>query len=215
MFTGCGTALVTPFRRDHSLDEETLRTSGAPSDRGRASISWCPAAPPAKAPRLRARSTCAWSRSRSKKPRARFPCWPAPAATTPTKSSNSRTSSSSLGRRRHPLRHSLLQQAHAGRPVSALPGHRRRHPPAHHRVQRAGPHRRERRARHARAPRRDRQHRRREGSLRQHRPDGQRPPRSAGRFHRALGRRCHHHPADGARRARRHLRGRRTRSPAR
>jgi 4-hydroxy-tetrahydrodipicolinate synthase len=25
MFTGCGTALVTPFRRDHGLDEETLR----------------------------------------------------------------------------------------------------------------------------------------------------------------------------------------------
>lgn len=25
MFTGCGTALVTPFRRDHSLDEATLR----------------------------------------------------------------------------------------------------------------------------------------------------------------------------------------------
>src|SRR5512141_1843596 len=25
MFTGCGTALVTPFRRDGSLDESTLR----------------------------------------------------------------------------------------------------------------------------------------------------------------------------------------------
>src|ERR1041384_2906526 len=25
MFTGCGTALVTPFRRDFSLDESTLR----------------------------------------------------------------------------------------------------------------------------------------------------------------------------------------------
>src|SRR6478609_1637686 len=25
MFTGCGTALVTPFRRDLSLDEQTLR----------------------------------------------------------------------------------------------------------------------------------------------------------------------------------------------
>src|ERR1700679_882756 len=25
MFTGCGTAMVTPFRRDGSLDEETLR----------------------------------------------------------------------------------------------------------------------------------------------------------------------------------------------
>ena len=25
MFTGCGTALVTPFRQDQSLDEATLR----------------------------------------------------------------------------------------------------------------------------------------------------------------------------------------------
>ncbi|MGH9694912.1 MAG: dihydrodipicolinate synthase family protein, partial [Bryobacteraceae bacterium] len=25
MFTGCGTALVTPFRQDESLDEATLR----------------------------------------------------------------------------------------------------------------------------------------------------------------------------------------------
>ena len=29
MFTGCGTALVTPFRRDHSLDEETMRRLSA------------------------------------------------------------------------------------------------------------------------------------------------------------------------------------------
>src|SRR6184192_3881910 len=26
MFTGCGTALVTPFRKDQSLDEPTLRS---------------------------------------------------------------------------------------------------------------------------------------------------------------------------------------------
>ena len=26
MFTGCGTALVTPFRRDLSLDEQALRS---------------------------------------------------------------------------------------------------------------------------------------------------------------------------------------------
>ncbi len=25
MFTGCGTALITPFRRDFSLDEDALR----------------------------------------------------------------------------------------------------------------------------------------------------------------------------------------------
>ena len=35
MFTGCGTALVTPFRRDQSLDEETLRQPGPPPDRRR------------------------------------------------------------------------------------------------------------------------------------------------------------------------------------
>ena len=34
MFTGCGTALVTPFRRDLSLDEATLRQAGAAADRG-------------------------------------------------------------------------------------------------------------------------------------------------------------------------------------
>ena len=40
----------------------------------------------------------------------------------------------------------------------------------------------------------DREHRRREGSVGQHRPDGERAPRSARRLHRALGRRRHHLP---------------------
>jgi 4-hydroxy-tetrahydrodipicolinate synthase len=71
MFTGCGTALVTPFR-GRSLDEETLRKL-VRRQIERASISWCPAAPPARAPRSRAPSTCAWSRSRSKKRAARSP----------------------------------------------------------------------------------------------------------------------------------------------
>ena len=34
MFQGCGTALVTPFRRDLSLDEEALRRLVQPPDRG-------------------------------------------------------------------------------------------------------------------------------------------------------------------------------------
>ena len=42
---------------------------------------------------------------------------------------------------------------------------------------------------------------------RQHRPDGDRAPRSSRRFHRALRRRRHHHPADRPRRTRHHLRG--------
>ena len=47
MFTGCGTALVTPFRKDGSLDEATLRRWCSGRSR-QASISWCPAAPRAK-----------------------------------------------------------------------------------------------------------------------------------------------------------------------
>ena len=58
MFTGCGTALVTPFRRDLSLDEATLRRwSGARSKP--ASTFWFLAGPPAKAPPWSAPNTCA------------------------------------------------------------------------------------------------------------------------------------------------------------
>ena len=39
MFTGCGTALVTPFRRDHSLDEDDAAPAGAPADRCRHRLS--------------------------------------------------------------------------------------------------------------------------------------------------------------------------------
>jgi 4-hydroxy-tetrahydrodipicolinate synthase len=72
MFTGCGTALVTPFRRDLSLDEETLRAWSA----GRstpASTSWFPAAPPAKAPRSPAPSICAWSEIALEEARGKVP----------------------------------------------------------------------------------------------------------------------------------------------
>ena len=57
--------------------------------------------------------------------------------------------------------------------------HRRRDSPAHRGLQRARPHRRERRARYPGPPGRHRKHRRRQGSLRQYRADGQCAPRSA------------------------------------
>ena len=50
MFTGCGTALVTPFRPDQSLDEEALRH--LVQRQTAAGINFLvPWAPPAKAPR--------------------------------------------------------------------------------------------------------------------------------------------------------------------
>ncbi len=55
---GCGTALVTPFQQDGSIDEPALRNLVAWQVES-ASISWFPAAPPAKHPHSRTTSGCA------------------------------------------------------------------------------------------------------------------------------------------------------------
>ena len=63
MFSGCGTALVTPFRR-RILRSTKRRCAGWCGGRWRpASISWFPAAPRAKIPRSAGKNTCAWWRS--------------------------------------------------------------------------------------------------------------------------------------------------------
>ena len=63
MFTGCGTALVTPFRRDESLDEQSLRSwCGARLTQG--SIFWCPVEPRVKVRRSNTTSICASLRLR-------------------------------------------------------------------------------------------------------------------------------------------------------
>ena len=64
----------------------------------------------------------------------------------------------------------------------ALPRDRREHAAADRRLQRAGPDRREHRAGDARAARGDSEHRRREGSVRQHHPDVRGLPRRAADF---------------------------------
>ena len=111
-------------------------------------------------------------------------------------------------RRRHPLGHAVLQQADAGRAVPALQRDRREHvgcrsssttcpgrtgcnvePPT------------------LVAARGDPEHRRREGSVRQHDADVRDLPRGAGRLHRAVGRRCADAAADGGGRPRHHLGG--------
>ena len=84
MFTGCGTALVTPFKKDLSLDEATLRQLVRRQiDAG---INFLvPCGTTGESPTLTGPNICAWSRSRWKRPRARSRCWPARAATTPTR----------------------------------------------------------------------------------------------------------------------------------
>ena len=59
MFTGCGTALVTPFRENLSLDEPALRRLiRRQIEHGINSSS--PAAPPAKIPPCPAPNISAW-----------------------------------------------------------------------------------------------------------------------------------------------------------
>jgi 4-hydroxy-tetrahydrodipicolinate synthase len=64
-----------------------------------------------------------WSRSRSKNRRARVPVL-AGAGGYNTHEVIELARSAKARRRRHPLRHSVLQQAHAGRPLPALQSHR-------------------------------------------------------------------------------------------
>ena len=88
-WTGCGTALVTPFTRDGALDERAVRRSRG----GRstpASTSSFRAARPARARRSRTTSACASSSSSSRKRTAGCRSSPAPAATTRAKSSRAR-----------------------------------------------------------------------------------------------------------------------------
>ena len=105
MFTGCGTALVTPFRRRSVARRSDAAQAGAPADRSRASISWSPAAPPAKAPRSRAQSTCAWSRSRSKRPTGKVPVLAGAGGYNTHEVIELARELRAPGRRRHPLRH--------------------------------------------------------------------------------------------------------------
>ena len=153
--TGCGTALVTPFARDGSIDERAVRRLARRQiDAGihfLVPVRHDRREPDAVRRRARRASSSWWSR----RPRARCRCWPAPAATTRTRSSSSALRMKRAGARRHPVGHAVLQQADAGRPVPALPRDRRRGRAADRGLQRARADRLQRRGRDARAPQRE------------------------------------------------------------
>ena len=111
------------------------------------------------------------------------------------------------GRGRNSFRQPLLQQADAGRPLPALQGDCRGGFAADHSLQHSRAHGREYRAGDDGAARRNREHRRREGSLGKYCADGGGAGERAGAVPGAFRRRWNHDSADGARRARPDFRG--------
>ena len=193
MFTGCGTALVTPFRSDLSLDEDDAAASGPAADRRRRALPRAlrhdrreSDAQPEGTP-ARRRDHARGSQGQSARGRRR------------RRLQHGRSRRAGQGARGHGSRwpavgDALLQSPDAGRALPALQGDRGRDPAADRRLQRPRPHRHERHARDAAAAGLDRQHRRRQGSFGQHQPDGADLPVDAedvrGAFGRRRGHRC-------------------------
>ncbi len=85
-FTGCGTALVTPFDSSGALDEKA-RSSGWPVDRSSQGIHFLvPCGTTGETPTLSPPRGGGWSSWSSRRPGARSRCWPGPAGTTPRRS---------------------------------------------------------------------------------------------------------------------------------
>ena len=169
-FTGCGTALVTPFTASGALDEAAVRrlakrqvdagihflvpcgtTGEAPT------LSGGRAAPRRGARGGRGGGPRAGARGRRRLRHAR--------------GDRGRARDAGGGRRGPPVGHALLQQADAGRPRPALPGDRRGDAAADRGLQRARPHGLQRRPRDAGAARDDPARRGGQGGLGQHDAD--------------------------------------------
>ena len=123
-FRGSFTALVTPFKNG-SVDEKAFRELGRLADRRGHQAGSFRSAPPAKARRSRTTSTTTWSSGASTKRKGRVPVV-AGAGSNSTKEAIELARACRGGRRRRGARgHALLQQADAGRPLSALQGDQR------------------------------------------------------------------------------------------
>ena len=119
VFTGVGTALITPFTKSGALDEAGGPASWRSARSMRAFISWCRAARPAKRRRSRRPSAGASSRSASRRRAGARWCWPARAATTRAKSSTRPSEMQKAGAQRPAVRDAVLQPADARRPLSS------------------------------------------------------------------------------------------------
>ena len=182
MFTGCGTALVTPFRRDLSLDEETMRRLVRRQiDAG---INFLvPCGTTGESPTLTRAEHLRVVEITLEEAKGKVPVLAGAGGYNTHEVIELARELESLGADgilsvtpyyNKPTQEGLYQHYKAIAAAIRLPDRR---------LQRAGPHRRQRRARDAGPPRADRKHRGRQRGLRQHLADGQRRPRSAPSFH--------------------------------
>ena len=140
MFTGCGTAMVTPFRRDLSLDEETLRRLVRRQiDAG---INFLvPCGTTGRKPYADPRGTIArCAKSLSKKRGAAYPVLAGAGGYNTAEVIEMAREFEVARSEWHPLRHAVLQQADAGRAFPALQGDCLGDFAADHSLQCSGPH---------------------------------------------------------------------------
>ena len=125
MFTGCGTALVTPFRKDLSLDEATLRA--LVRRQIEAGINFLvPCGTTGESPTLTRAEHLRVVEITLEEAKGKVPVLAGAGGYNTHEVIELARELGSHGRRRHSLRHAVLQQAHAGRPLPALLRHRRR-----------------------------------------------------------------------------------------
>ena len=173
MFTGCGTALVTPFRTDQTLDEEALRR--LVRRQIEAGINFLvPCGTTGESPTLTRKEHLRVVEITLEEAKGKVPVVGGAGGYNTAEVIELAQELRHMGvdgilsvtpYYNKPTQEGLYQ--HYKAIAAAVPA-------ADHRLQHARPHRRERRARHAQAPVGNRQHRRREGSFRQHQPDGAR-----------------------------------------
>ena len=128
-FTGCGTALVTPFRKDQSLDEETLRK--LVRRQIQAGINFLvPCGTTGESPTLTHAEHLRVVEITLEEAKGKVPVLAGAGGYNTAEVVELAKELQPDGRRRHPVRHAVLQQAHAGRSRPALQGDRQSRSPA-------------------------------------------------------------------------------------
>ena len=165
---GCGTALVTPFRKDGSLDLDALRR--LVQFQLREGIDFIvPCGTTGETPTLEHAEYLGVIRTVLQEVRGKAPVIAGVGGNNTRKVIELAAEVRRSGRPGDPFRCPLLQQTHTGRPLPALQSHRRIHRPPDHCLQRSGTYFVQYRARHGGAAFENSQHRRHQGGLRQHR----------------------------------------------
>ena len=205
MFIGTGTALVTPFRRDGSLDEPALRS--LVKRQIDAGIDFLvPCGTTGESPTLKRAEHLRVVEITLELAKGKVPVLAGAGGYNTAEVIDLAQRTGGDGREWNPFRDAVLQQAHAGRTVSAFQGDCVGGQRASDFVQRAGSHGSEYRAGHGAEVGKRGKYYWYQGSVWEYGADGHDPELRAGRFYRAVGRRFGDAAGDFAGRARRDFR---------